>query len=297
MRKIVILALLLVTSLVTLADVPTIIAFPSTAWMKKNGYGNNEPLPNGRTKFNPDFNQAFEDTRFSLTAVLRETSAPFKEYCKVEDLKTALDGLGDDEMEFAEYDADIDMSEQLVTVVKPDIKLEIQYVEDEAATMGPRHRYNVEVSALDAYTNDVIATFNDVTELSSEPVNKQVGKLVSNHMQDLLNSMNESFAETVKYGREVRVSCLVKGLSFNQSQAGGKVLKYYVRDVFREIANEGRSTQKKDTDKLQDYRIRIAPNVKVEDVGEILQNKFASAGVTVRVDKKGLGKFVIIFGN
>jgi hypothetical protein len=296
MKKIFLLILAVASSFIALADLPTIIAFPSTAWMKKNGYGNNEQLPNGRTKFNPDLNLAFEDTRFALTAVLRETSAPFKEYCKVEDLKTALDGLGDDEMEFAEYGADIDMSEQLVTVVKPDIKLEIQYVEDVAAKMGPRHRYNVEVSALDAYTNDVIATFNDVTELSSEPVNKQVGKLVSNHMQELLGSMNESFAETVKYGREVRVTCLVKGMSFNQDQAEGKVLKYYVRDIFREIANEGRSTQKKDTDKLQDYRIRIAPSVKIEDVGEILQNRFAGAGISVRVDKKGLGKFVIIFG-
>jgi hypothetical protein len=115
-------------------------------------------------------------------------------------------------------------------------------------------------------------------------------------MQELLGSMNESFAETVKYGREVRVTCLVKGMSFNQDQAEGKVLKYYVRDIFREIANEGRSTQKKDTDKLQDYRIRIAPSVKIEDVGEILQNRFAGAGISVRVDKKGLGKFVIIFG-
>lgn len=278
------------------ADVPVIIGMPSKAWMKTYKYGTTESLPNGRTKFNPDYNLALEDTKYSLTAVLRAVSKPFEEFYKVEDLKTSLDGLGDDEAMFEEYGTDLDMSEQLVSVVKPDVILEISYVEDESSKMGPRSRYNVEVSALDAYTNDVIATINGATDLSSAPVNTRVGNYVANNMQELLSSVNGKMEEAVKYGREVRVTCLTKGVSFNSDKVGDQVLKYFVRDTFKSIANEGHSTNKKDTDHLQDYRVRLPLGTKVENVGEILQNKFSDVGIPVRVDKKGLGKFVVVFG-
>lgn len=296
MKKLFVMALLALVSASALADVPVIIGLPSKAWMKKYEYGTNEQLPNGRTKFNPDYVMALEDTKFGLTAVLRAVSKPFEEYYKVEDLQQTLNNVDEDADLFEEYGADLDMSEQIAVAAKPDVMLQIQYVEDEPARMGPRTRYNVEVSAIDAYTNDVITTFSDVTALESAAPDQQIKKLVSNHMQELLGAVNKSFEETVKYGRECRVTCLVKGVSFNSDQANGQVLKYYVRDVMKGIANEGRSTNKRDTDKMQDYRIRIGVGQKVEDLGEILQNKFANAGYPVRVDKKGLGKFVIIFG-
>ena len=296
MRKYITILFLLLLTVQTFADLPVIIGMPAKAWMKKYGYGECTTLPSGRAKFNPDYNLALEDTKYSLTAVLRSVSKPFEEFYKVEDLKTTLDGLGDDETEFEEYGADLDMSEQLVTVVKPDVILEISYVEDEASKMGPRSRYNVEVSALDAYTNDVIATINGATDLSSAPVNTRVGNFVANNMQELLSSVNEKMEETVKYGREVRITCLTRGMSFNSDKVGDQVLKYYIRDTFKELSNEGRSTNKKDTDHLQDYRVRFPLSTKIEDIGEILQNKLASVGVTVRVDKKGLGKFVVVFG-
>lgn len=296
MKKYIAILFSLLLSVQAFADQPIIIGMPSKAWMKKYNYGESVKLPSGRTKFNPDYNLALEDTQYSLTAVLRSVSKPFEEFYKVEDLKSSLDNLGDDETEFEEYGADLDMSEQLATMVKPDVILEISYVEDEASKMGPRSRYNVEVSALDAYTNDVIATINGATDLSSAPVNTRVGNFVANNMQSLLASVNSKMEETVKYGREVRVTCLTKGMSFNSDKVGDQLLKYYVRDTFKNIANEGRSTNKRDTDHLQDYRIRFPLATKIENIGEILQNKFADAGIPVRVDKKGLGKFVIIFG-
>lgn len=296
MKKYITILFFLLFTVQAFADQAVVIGMPAKAWMKKYGYGENTKLPNGRTKFNPDYNLALEDSKYSLTAVLRAVSKPFEEFYKVEDLKTTLDGLGDDESEFEEYGADLDMSEQLATVVKPDVILDISYVEDEGARMGPRTRYNVEVSALDAYTNDVIATINGATDLTSAPVNTSVGNFVANNMQALLSSVSEKLEETVKYGREVKVTCLTKGMSFNSDKVGDQPLKYYVRDVFKEISNEGRSTNKKDTDHLQDYRVRFSPSTKIENIGEILQNKFASAGVTVRVDKKGLGRFVVVFG-
>lgn len=295
MKKYFVFLLVGMLSLSSFADVPTIIAFPTRAWMKSHRYGTFEALPSGREKFNPDYNMAVEDTHFSLTAVLRSVSKPFEEFYHVEDLSQALNSLGDDETEWEEYGADIEMSEQIASVVKPDVILEVEYNEDAASRMGPRARYMVQVSALDGYTNDIIATFNGTTDLSSAPINDLVGNMVKNHLEELKSSMQEKMDETVQLGRLVRVTCLVKDISFNKDQAQGQILKYYVRDVLRGIANQGLSTNKKDTDKIQDYRIRLAPNQKVEDVGEMLTNVFANAGYSVRVDKKGLGKFVVVF--
>lgn len=295
MKKYFVMALMMLISVSCVADQPILIGLPSPAWMKKFKYGNNEQMPNGRTRFNPDYHLALEDTEMQLTAVLRAASKPFEEFFKVEDLQGTLENVDNDMDLFDELGVD-NPADQVAYAAKADIKLNIQYVEDVASRMGPRKRYNVEVSAVDAYTNDIIATFSDVTALDAAPVNIQVGKCVSNHMQALLGDVNKHCQETIEFGREVRVSCVVKGMSFNQDQAEGQVLKYYVRDVLKSIAYEGRSTNKRDDDRMQDYRIRLRLDQKVEELGELLQNKFASAGIPVSVKKVGLGQFAIVFG-
>ncbi|MBR1467026.1 MAG: hypothetical protein IJ606_00125 [Bacteroidaceae bacterium] len=110
-----------------MAQMPTIILFPSEAWMKEHGYGENV-VTNGRSRWNSDYQKAFDNEnidRTEISTALSTTSATLHSIgFKCEDLKQSLGGLDEDAALADEFGVDLDDNAERVI---PDIKVEVNW--------------------------------------------------------------------------------------------------------------------------------------------------------------------------
>lgn len=277
-----------------MAQMPTIILFPSEAWMKEHGYGENV-VTNGRSRWNSDYQKAFDNEnidRTEISTALSTTSATLHSIgFKCEDLKQSLGGLDEDAALADEFGVDLDDNAERVI---PDIKVEVNWKLERKVLASSQ--YSVQLIAKDYYTNDVIAAIDEPGNLSAEGLKGDLRRVIESHMADFSDKLKESFEKTLKYGREVKVTILARDMDFNTDQLQGQTMKFYFRDVLKGIAKNGVSNNKRDAARIQEYRVRIENGSKLEDIGEILQNKFSSVGVHIDVKKVGVGSLAIIVG-
>lgn len=277
-----------------MAQMPTIILFPSEAWMKEHGYGENV-ITNGRSRWNSDYQKAFDNEnidRTEITTALSTTSTTLYSIgFKCEDLKQSLGGLDEDAALADEFGIDLDDNAERVI---PDIKVEVNWKLERKVLASSQ--YSVQLIAKDYYTNDVIAAIDEPGNLSAEGLKADLRRVIESHMADFSDKLKESFEKTLKYGREVKVTIFARDMDFNADQLQGQTMKFYFRDVLKGIAKNGVSNNKRDSARMQEYRVRIENGSKLEDIGEILQNKFSSVGVHIDVKKVGVGSLAIIVG-
>ena len=295
MNRIKSLIIALAISVTAMAQMPTIMLFPSEAWMKEHGYGENV-VTNGRSRWNSDYHKAFDNEnidRTEISTALSTTSATLTSIgFKCEDLKQSLGGLDEDAALADEFGVDLDDNAERVI---PDIKVEVNWKLEK--TVLASKQYSVQLIAKDYYTNDVIAAIDEPGNLSSEGLKGDLRRVIESHMADFSDKLKESFEKTLKYGREIKVTILAKGVDFNTDQLEGQTMKFYFRDVLKNIAKNGVSNNKRDNARLQEYRVRIENGSKLENIGEQLQNKFNDIGIHIDVKKVGIGSLAIIVGN
>lgn len=284
-----------IIGITAMAQMPTLMLFPSEAWMKEHNYGENV-VTNGRSRWNSDYQKAFDNEnidRTEISTALSTTSATLTAIgFKCEDLKQSLGGLDENAALADEMGFDLDDNAQRVI---PDIKIEVNW-KLEKQVLGSS-QYSVQLIAKDYYTNDNIAAIDEPGSLSAEGLKGDLRRVIESHMADFSNKLKESFEKTLKYGREVRVIIGTRGgLNFNTDQIEGQTMKYYFRDVMKSIAKNGVSSNKTDTARMQEYRVRIDLSSKLEDIGEQLQNKLSGVGVNIDVKKLGVGSLAIAVG-
>lgn len=284
-----------IIGITAMAQMPTLMLFPSEAWMKEHNYGENV-VTNGRSRWNSDYQKAFDNEnidRTEISTALSTTSATLTAIgFKCEDLKQSLGGLDENAALADEMGFDLDDNAQRVI---PDIKIEVNW-KLEKQVLGSS-QYSVQLLAKDYYTNDVIASIDEPGNLSAEGLKGDLRRVIESHMADFSNKLKESFEKTLKYGREVKVIIGTRGgLNFNTDQIEGQTMKYYFRDVMKSIAKNGVSSNKTDTARMQEYRVRIDLSSKLEDISEQLQNKLSGVGVNIDVKKLGVGSLAIAVG-
>lgn len=284
-----------IIGITAMAQMPTLMLFPSEAWMKEHNYGENV-VTNGRSRWNSDYQKAFDNEnidRTEISTALSTTSATLTAIgFKCEDLKQSLGGLDENAALADEMGFDLDDNAQRVI---PDIKIEVNW-KLEKQVLGSS-QYSVQLLAKDYYTNDVIASIDEPGNLSAEGLKGDLRRVIESHMADFSDKLKESFEKTLKYGREVKVIIGTRGgLNFNTDQIEGQTMKYYFRDVMKGIAKNGVSSNKTDTARMQEYRVRIDLSSKLEDIGEQLQNKLSGVGVNIDVKKLGVGSLAIAVG-
>lgn len=284
-----------VMGMAAMAQTPTLILFPSDAWMKEHNYGESVTT-NGRSRWVSDYQKAFDNENIDnteITTALSTTSATLTAIgFKCEELKGSMGNLDEDAALADEMGFDLDENASRVI---PDIRIDVNWklVKKVLATT----QYSVQLIAKDNYTNDVIASIDEPGQLSGEGLKGDLRRVIESHMADFTDKLKASYEKTLKYGREVKVTIGSRGgIDFNTDQIEGQVMKYYFRDVMKSIAKNGVSNNKRDTKGLQEYRVRIENGSKLEDIGEQLQNKFNSAGVHIDVKKAGIGSLVIAVG-
>lgn len=284
-----------IIGITAMAQMPTLMLFPSEAWMKEHNYGENV-VTNGRSRWNSDYQKAFDNEnidRTEISTALSTTSATLTAIgFKCEDLKQSLGGLDENAALADEMGFDLDDNAQRVI---PDIKIEVNW-KLEKQVLGSS-QYSVQLIAKDYYTNDNIAAIDEPGSLSAEGLKGDLRRVIESHMADFSNKLKESFEKTLKYGREVKVIIGTRGgLNFNTDQIEGQTMKYYFRDVMKSIAKNGVSSNKTDTARMQEYRVRIDLSSKLEDISEQLQNKLSGVGVNIDVKKLGVGSLAIAVG-
>lgn len=284
-----------IIGITAMAQMPTLMLFPSEAWMKEHNYGENV-VTNGRSRWNSDYQKAFDNEnidRTEISTALSTTSATLTAIgFKCEDLKQSLGGLDENAALADEMGFDLDDNAQRVI---PDIKIEVNW-KLEKQVLGSS-QYSVQLLAKDYYTNDVIASIDEPGNLSAEGLKGDLRRVIESHMADFSDKLKESFEKTLKYGREVKVIIGTRGgLNFNTDQIEGQTMKYYFRDVMKSIAKNGVSSNKTDTARMQEYRVRIDLSSKLEDISEQLQNKLSGVGVNIDVKKLGVGSLAIAVG-
>jgi len=286
-----------VMGMVAMAQSPTLILFPSEAWMKEHNYGKNElNSATGRSRWNPDYQKAFDNENIDKTEIstaLSTTSATLTAIgFKCEDLKQSMGNLGDDADMADEMGFDLDDHSQSVV---PDIKVEVNWKLEKKVLATSQ--YSVQLIAKDYFTGDVIASIDEPGQLSGEGLKGDLRRVIESHMADFSDKLKASYEKTLKYGREVKVIFGARsGVDFNTDQIEGQVMKYYFRDTMKAIAKNGVSNIKRDTKGLQEYRVRIENGLKLDVLGEQLQNKFNGAGVHIDVKVAGIGSLVIAVG-
>jgi len=284
-----------VIGITAMAQMPTLMLFPSEAWMKEHKYGE-EVTTNGRSRWNSDYQKAFDNENIDKTEIstaLSTTSATLTAIgFKCEDLKQSLGNLDEDAALADEMGFDLDDNAERVI---PDIKIEVNW-KLEKQVLGSA-QYSVQLLAKDYYTSDVIASIDEPGNLSAEGLKGDLRRVIESHMADFSDKLKESFEKTLKYGREVKVVIGSRGgINFNTDQIEGQAMKYYFRDVMKGIARNGVSNNKRDTARLQEYRVRIENGSKLEVLAEQLENKFAGVGVHIEVKKVGIGSLAIAVG-
>lgn len=280
----------------TLAQMPTLILFPSDSWMKEHNYGESVTT-NGRSKWTADYQKAFDNENIDMTEIstaLSTTSATLTDQgFKCEDLKQSMDNQQSDMQDAEEMGFDVEEYNQQVV---PDIRVDVNW-KLVKRVLGTQ-QYSVQLLAKDNYTGDVIAAIDEPGVLSGEDLKAQLRRTIESHMMDFTDKIKKSFQRTLEYGREIKVIIGTRGgLSFNNDKIGDKVMKYYFRDVLTGVANKGICNNKRDGDHLQEYRIRVALGTKLDVLAEQLQNELASAGVPISVKSRTIGQLVIAVGD
>ena len=281
-----------------MAQMPTIVLFPSDAWMKEHQYGENVST-NGRSKWVSDYNKAFDNEntdKTDISTALSTTSATLSSHrLQVQDLKAAMDAQGSSAQDAEEMGFDTEEYNQQVI---PDIRVEVNWGISETMMSGRMKKYYVKMQAKDFYTGDILpAAIDESTDFTSENLQTVIQRIINSHTADFVEGIHENFDQTIKYGRNVKVIIGTRGgLSFRNDQMGGKAMKYYFGDTMKAIANNGVANLKKDGDHLQEYRVRIQMGKKLEDIAQELEAQFASAEFPIQVKTTGVGSMVIAVG-
>jgi hypothetical protein len=280
------------------AQMPTIVLFPSDAWMKEHQYGENVTT-NGRSKWVSDYNKAFDNEntdRTDISTALSTTSATLSSHrLQVQDLKGSMDAQGSAAQDADEMGFDTEEYNQQVI---PDIRVEMNWGVSETMMAGRMKKYYVKMQAKDFYTGDILpAVIDESTDFTAENLQSVLQRVINSHTADFVSGIHDNFDQTIKYGRNVRVIIGTRGgLSFRNDQMGGKAMKYYFNDVMKSIANNGVANLKKDGDHLQEYRVRIKLGRKLEDIAQELEAQFASAEFPIQVKTTGVGSMAIAVG-
>lgn len=295
------------------ADKPELMVIPSDNWFYSNGYfktvtvnGAQKRLPDWERAFteNPDLNnvlttiaQMFIDRGFTVTNVWDEMKSLEEE--AAEDMAMEADGDGD-----ASSTSTLD---QVLTQIKPDIKLEINW---QVNQLGFQKSVFVNIDGKDSYTNKTIAPMQRQSDgmPSSTQLTIMLKQAVEGGFEQLSNNLMTYFTSLSQKGREIRMAVRVTQNSSVDlfSSVGSSRLNAAIQDWVRQHSKNGTGTLAPGStkNKMNFRGIKIplqdANGVKMDASEwarvEGLEQYLKSLNVPARVDNQGLGSIIVRIG-
>ncbi len=315
MKRLLLFALILMSALsakAQTADKPELMVMPSDNWFFTNGFfkvvtvnGEQKKVPDWNSAFteNPDINnvmttiaQMFIDRGFTVTNVWDEMKALEEE--NAEDM--ALEADGEDASQTSNFD-------QLMTQVKPDIKLEINW---QVNGLGLGKSLFVNIDGKDTYTNKTIAPMQRQSDNmpAGTGLSVMLKEAVEGGFEQLANNLMTYFTSLAEKGREIRMMVRVTQESGTDlfSMVGDKRLNAALQDWVRQHSKNGTGTVAPGSTKnrmnfrgiripLQDgngVKMDASEWARVEGLESYLQ----SLGIPARVEGRGLGAIIVRIG-
>ncbi|HBJ76514.1 MAG TPA: hypothetical protein DDY68_01280 [Porphyromonadaceae bacterium] len=188
------------------AAMPTIIVFPDDAWMNENGFMttiNN----NGETEYLPRYNDAFVQNSEIGTAIQSVQKVLEERGFQHEDLQNLLKDMKRERAEELANLADGDASEkgamdELLQQAKPDIRIDLHYT---AKEVGPRKNISFRLKAVDAYCNDQISSCEGTVEMTLDPLDLALRKVIAGKMDEFCAQIMNYFQDLHDNGRKITV--------------------------------------------------------------------------------------------
>lgn len=210
MKKIFATALMLcamsLSGLAQQADMPTIIVFPDDAWMNDHGFMdtfNND----GETEYIPKYNDAFVQNREMGTAIQAVQKVLTERGFQKEDLQSLLKDMKRERAEELANAADGDATEkgamdELMQQARPDIRVDLDYG---VHAFGPRKNISFRLKAVDAYTNDQVASCEGTIEGTMDPLDLALRKVIAGKADEFCQQMIDYFLDLKANGRQIVV--------------------------------------------------------------------------------------------
>lgn len=294
------------------ADKPELMVEPSDNWFYSNGYfkiimvnGEQRKVPDWNRAFteDPDINnvmttiaQMFIDRGFTVTNAWDEMKELEEE--NAEDM--ALEADGTDASRTSNYD-------QLMSQVKPDIKLEINW---QVNNLGLQKNLFVNIDGKDSYTNKTIAPMQRQSD--NMPIGTGLSLMlkeaVEGGFEQLSNNLMTYFTSLAEKGREIRLLVRVTQDSPVDlfSSVGDTRLNAALQDWVRQHSKNGTgAVAPGSTRNRMNFRGIMIPlqdsnGVKMDASewarNEGLESFLQSLGVSARVEGRGLGAIIVRIG-
>ena len=206
------------------AAMPTIIVFPSDAWMNDHGYMRTFDN-DGETEYIPRYNDAFVQTH-EMGTVIQALQKVFEERkFEHEDLQSLLKDMKRERAEELANAADGDATEkgamdELMQQARPDIRVDVFYA---VQPVGPRKNISFTLKAVDAYTSEQVAATEGSIQMTMDPIDLAMRKAVAGNCDDFCQQMIDYFLDLRDNGRKINVifrAAKGSGINFIKDEIG-----------------------------------------------------------------------------
>jgi len=287
---------------------PSIMVFPSDAYLKRIGCIN-EFENQGIISYSRDYNKAFiedEELKFIISSIEESFSQSGYPLESLEQLLKQRTNEG------AMDEADNIIKDQktlLMNTARPDFIIEVSYDnKQDPNSRNPKKILNYTLSAIDMYTNKVIASITRADITNGNEVNSAssiIKKDLINNIPDFENQIKQRFADEITNGVEINLRLTAEGdtkFSFGDECLGTENYNDWVNKWLK--ANTVKSTYKpiKNTEKELRYtNVRIMTHkgngerYTAYDFANDLKGEFSkSCGVKASNKTQGIGDAYLI---
>lgn len=265
-KKTVNLLLLLVFALAVKAQqatMPTMMLFPSDQWMNDHGFsktindqGEEKKKYNYKKAFseNADINSViqniqavFTERQFDVKDLQNESRTMENE--RAEELANAADG----------YEAEKGAMDELLQQANADIRVDVSY---SVARVGPRKNIHFDLSAVDAYCSDPIASVSGDIQMTMDPVPLALKKAVAGTCDDFCSQVIDYFTDLRDNGRKIKVlfrAAPSAGVNFIKDEIGddGDTYDEFLTDWMKKHAVNRACKVGRKTMNLVEFTVRI----------------------------------------
>jgi hypothetical protein len=187
---------------------PTLIIIPSDELLKRSGCITVEDAQ-GKSIYIRDYKKFLmvnEDSKFIISTIQAEFN---KLGFPLEDLDQALKQINDKQMIDEVDGLKKDPKNILLTSVRPDIILELDYklkIDTKSRNLNKSLTYTLK--ALDAYSNKSISNIQETgfgKELETNDASELMKQSLSSNISDFASQINKYFSDIIRKGREITV--------------------------------------------------------------------------------------------
>lgn len=285
---------------------PSLMVFPSDAWCHRTGFETILTKANGKEVRVQEYAKAFVEDKdlgpavVTIGGMMKDRGFDLKDLqqeLKSQELETALDNAGDEDMEESAYD-------QIMATAGPDIALHINYYTE---ATGPRVTLFYDLTAYDAYTNKQVATTGLVSygPVMNAPLQSLIQAALVSSMDAFAAQLMAHFMDMKEKGREisVRINTLSGWEDGLETEIQGEELTEIIENWMSDNCVAGRNHQKTATETTMYYDSARIPLFNEE--GRAVQAKqwlrglrkhLKDLGVPSKVKTRGLGQAQLIIG-